>query len=91
MAEIPHAALPGGRSTRAAPVTSGPAEFPFIFVEGVKYAVLVPGDMRQRAVPAVQVEFDRPHALGKTGGVLRKNFALQLYGAFGVMDFFAPL
>src|SRR5215472_13172065 len=46
------------------------AELPFVVVERVEHAVLVPGDVRQRAVPAVQVEFDRPHALGKTRGVL---------------------
>ena len=71
MAEIPYAARLGGRSTSAPLVTSGPAEFPLILVEGVEHAVLAPGDMRQRAMPAVQVEFDRSHALGKTGGGLR--------------------
>ena len=71
MAEIPCAARPGGRSTPAPLVTSGLTEFPLILVEGVEHPVLVPGDMRQRAVPAVQVEFDRSHALGKTGGGLR--------------------
>ena len=48
------------RSTPRSVVPSGTTKFPLILVEGVEHAVLVPGDLRQRAVPAVQVEFDRP-------------------------------
>src|SRR5881296_3550755 len=42
----------------AVTVPSGATKLLFILVIGVEQAVLVPGDVRQRAVTAAQVEFD---------------------------------
>ena len=46
------------------------AELLLVFVVAVHQALRTPGDVRHRAVPAVQVEPDRAGALGEAGDVL---------------------
>src|SRR4051812_37641099 len=50
---------------------SGAAELQLVLVVGVEQTVLVPGDVRQRAMAAVQVEFDGAEAFGEPGCILR--------------------
>src|SRR3712207_5771637 len=51
-------------------IRSGTAELLLVPLVAVHEAVLVPCDVRQRAVPAAQVELDGPGALGDAGRVL---------------------
>src|SRR5215469_6000840 len=58
------------RNTLSKAVSSGAPELLLVLVIAVNQPVLVPGDMGQRAVAPVQVEFDGADAFGKAGCTL---------------------
>src|SRR6516162_7695475 len=58
------------RKTVSRTVVSGASKLLLVFVIGVDQTVLVPSDIRQRAMAPVQVEFDGSETLGKAGRVL---------------------
>ena len=58
---------------------SGATKLLLVLVVGMDQTVLVPSDMRQRAVTPVQIEFDSSQALGKAGCIL----GLVEHPAFG--------
>src|SRR5215472_3750387 len=62
--------LPAARPSASPRAPSGAPELQVVLVVGVEQTVLVPGDVRQRAVATVQLEFDRPQALGEAGCIL---------------------